>query len=196
MTLVLLFLLLCAGALYLARLRIRDAIRALPAGRLFPQPRTPPGSFRCTLEYAWRHARWGCRRRLCALLVGALTVMLSACSLSARTADARVREAVDILADVIDPASELAAQGCITAQETQASEAEAGRITVTQASEAIQQIRVRCRALRAAFDAMRERHAEARQLVEDGALEQAAELVDEIRAEWRQLRDPSMEVPR
>lgn len=196
MTLVLLFVLLCLRALYLARVRIREAIRALPSGRLYRQPRTPPGSFCCTLEYAWRHARWGSRRRLCALLVAALTLMLSACSLSARTADARVREAVDILADVIDPASELAAQGCITAQETQASEAEAGRITAAQASDAIARIRVRCRALRSAFDSMRTRHDRARQLVDDGAVEQAAHVVDEIRAEWRQLRDPSMEVPR
>lgn len=112
-------------------------------------------------------------------------LLLSSCAQA--TADARIRSALDVLADVIDPASQLAAQGCIAAQETEVSEAEAGRTTAAQAGERIQRIRVRCRALRDAFDAMRARHDQARRLVEQGALEQAAHVIDEIRAEWRQL---------
>lgn len=120
-------------------------------------------------------------------LLSIVLAALLACSCAAQDVDARVRSALDVLADVIDPASELAAQGCIAAQETEVSEAEAGRTTAAQAGERIQRIRVRCRALRDAFDAMRTRHDQARRLVEQGALEQAGQVVEEIRAEWRQI---------
>lgn len=190
MTFAVLFMGLCAWALYRARRSTRDAIAAMPHGpmpRTGPLPRTPPSAFLCTREHAWKNARRSGWLRLRLLLL-AVCVLLAGGACSPSTADVRVRSALDVLADVIDPASQLAAESCLARQEASTTEAEAGRITADEATKEVAAIRERCDAIRAVFDEMRKRHDQARALVEQGAVEQAAAELERIRVEWQALR--------
>lgn len=189
MLMLLLFALFCALAMHRVRASTRARIRALgdlPMPRERPLPRTPPGAHLATREHAWRNAR---RSGLRLLLVLAVPTLCASCAPS--TADARVRGALDILADVIDPASELAAATCLAEQEASASEAEAGRITADEAATQVASTRARCDVLRVAFEAMRAAHDQARAAVERGDVAKAEAELGRIRDAWQQLKTGS-----
>lgn len=193
--LLLLFLVLAARALYLARVETRAAINAmhdlLPVPRLMPAlARTPPSSFLQTLEYAWRNAGtsgWRSLRRF-VFRMHVLLMCAAGCAGGTASADTHVRTTLNVLADVIDPAYELAMQGCILRQDQEMREGESGKQSATQTEDALAVIIARCYQVRDAFELMRARHDEARALVEAGKLEQAQKQLEEIRGAWRSLR--------
>lgn len=104
------------------------------------------------------------------------------------TADARVRSALDAFAVVVDPAYSFAVDACATRQEHVAEEVEAGRLKPAEADVVLRPIRARCHATRQAFDAIRASHDQAAQLVEDGELQKAEAVLDDIRARWLELK--------
>jgi len=102
--------------------------------------------------------------------------------------DTRVRSALDVLAQVIDPAYSLAMDGCIARQEVATAEAESGLATVEHAQATIAQVRVRCDRVREGFETIRIHHEQAVRSVEAGELEQAEHILEQIRLDWAALR--------
>ena len=193
-----LFLVLCGYALWLARVRTREAIECmtdalmrapiegLPRTLMGGLSRTPPSAHTQTLEWARRnrHRGWSGHLLRVAMVAAGLS-LLTACS--GASADARVRTALDLLAEVVDPAFALAMDGCIAPQEVAAAQAEAGRVTAAQASAVIAKVRARCGQLRESFETIRLHRDEAQRLIEAGDLDRAEKLLEQIRADWREL---------
>jgi hypothetical protein len=118
------------------------------------------------------------------LLLG--IIHLSGCTRTG-SAEAEVQTALDVLADVISPASRIAADTCTTRERAELAEAKAGDITVAEARAAIQVVRERCDVLRETFERMRVAHADARKLVDEGAVDRARARLEEVRGLWRSL---------
>jgi soluble cytochrome b562 len=115
-----------------------------------------------------------------------LTLAL-ACAADA-TADTRARTALDVLAQVIDPAYSVAMDGCLAPQQVAVAQAESGLVTVEQARTVIDKVRQRCEHVREGFETIRHHHEQAVRSVEAGELDQAQQLLEQIRADWLALR--------
>lgn len=120
----------------------------------------------------------------------AVAVLLVACCAvpSLRTSELRARTALDVLADVVDPAYQLAMQGCIDALDVtmRAGETDAATPAATEAG--IDAITARCDRVRAGFDKIRGYHEAAISAVEDSDFDGATTLIDKLRAEWGDLQ--------
>jgi tRNA A37 methylthiotransferase MiaB len=116
-----------------------------------------------------------------------LLMLVYACATDTH-ADTRVRTALDVLAQVIDPAYSVAMDGCIARQEIATAEAESGLVTLEHAQATIAQVRVRCERVRDGFETIRIHHDQAVRSVEAGKLDQAELLLEQIRADWSALR--------
>jgi hypothetical protein len=101
--------------------------------------------------------------------------------------DNRVRTALDVLADTIDPAYAFAMDACAEREAREVDAVRSGGSTFARAESAIEDIRARCDRVRDAFDSMRKAHAEAVTLVDQGEVKQAAERVEDVRGMWRTL---------
>lgn len=188
--LVFLFVLVCVYALVAARQRTRDAIEcmrdALERVPIAGMPRTPPSAHAQTLEWAMRnrHRGWSGQLLRVAMLSAGLS-LLTACAMG--KADARVRTALDVFAEVIDPAYSVAMDSCVAPQEVAVAQAEAGLATAAQADAVIAQVRARCDQVREGFEAIRLHHEEARRFVDSGELERAERVLEQIRSDWQKL---------
>jgi hypothetical protein len=111
--------------------------------------------------------------------------LLTACSMG--KADTHVKTALDVFAEVIDPAYSVAMDSCIVPQEVAVAQAEVGLATAGQASAVIAQVRARCARVREGFEAIRLHHDQARRFVESGELDRAERLLEQIRSDWQQL---------
>ena len=103
------------------------------------------------------------------------------------SSDQGVRTALDALADTIAPASRLSAEACAAREGVELAEAKAGIQTAQEARTALTVVRQRCDALRLVFERIADAHAEARTLVESGAVAEAHARLDEVRALWRSI---------
>lgn len=115
-----------------------------------------------------------------------LIVATSACGGSVQQREMQVRTALEVLHDVIDPAYDFADQAC-TAREREAVERYEKPPHPAQAKADYYAIKERCVQTRQAFRAMRDAHARAAQLLEDGQVRQAAIEVERVRETWRAL---------
>lgn len=115
----------------------------------------------------------------------------SACAAERNVVDARIRSALDVLADVIDPAYQLAIDGCIANERAAVAEEKAGRSSSPETDRVFAAIRGRCDATREAFERLRITHSEAVRLVAEGSVERAAERLAELRRIWLALDERS-----
>lgn len=120
------------------------------------------------------------------ILLLAIMHLSSGCARSGN-AEAQVQTALDVLADVITPASRIAADTCATRERAELAEAKAGDITVAEARAAIQVVRKRCDVLEQTFARMADAHADALRLVDQGAIATARARIEEVRELWRSL---------
>jgi hypothetical protein len=116
-----------------------------------------------------------------------LLMLVYACAADT-TADTRVRTALDVFAQVIDPAYSVAMDSCIVPQEIAVAEAEAGLATVDHARQTIERVRARCGRVREGFETIRLHHDQAVRSVEAGKLDQAEQILEQIRMDWALLR--------
>jgi hypothetical protein len=116
-----------------------------------------------------------------------LLLFAYACAADA-TADTRVRTALDVLAQVIDPAYSVAMDGCIVPQQVAVAQAEAGLVTLEHAQATIDHVRARCESVREGFEQIRYHHEQAVKSADAGELDQAQLLLEQIRADWTALR--------
>lgn len=124
-----------------------------------------------------------------ALLLAA-TISLFACARG--PTETRVRSALDLLADVVDPSYALAMDGCIAREEDAVRRAEAGS---DKAGEEYRQISARCHVVRAAFESIRKSHGRAAEFVEQGDYARAEDELDQVRAAWRALDEVETKEP-
>lgn len=113
-----------------------------------------------------------------------LVLMLSACSGSA---ELHTRTALNTLAEIVDPAYEAAVAGCVAQEAMVMASARAGEISPAEARARLDGIMGPCLRITAAFDRIRSLHEKAAGLVEAGRLEQAEQLLIELRKAWGQL---------
>jgi hypothetical protein len=124
------------------------------------------------------------------VLLAAAALLYACCApLGGTTADAHVRTALNVLADVIDPAAELVKRGCQDEHAATLREVEAGKRTAVGAEDQINATSRRCNAQLEVFDGMRKKHELARGAVEAGRVEEAEHLIESIRQTWRELGD-------
>lgn len=112
-------------------------------------------------------------------------VILTACA--GQSGEQYVRGGLDLIADVVGPSSKLAHEACDNREEAIASAAEKGTMAVDDARAAVSAVRVRCDALWATFDRIREAHEQAVKFMESGAIDQAKEQVEQARSLFRGL---------
>lgn len=199
MAMLLVFALVAARALYVVRRDTRSAIARMPdvlsrSGPtcLAPRARTPPAAFLQTVEHAWRNVRTsgliGLRRILHLLLIlSALSA--TACTRSSPSTEVQVRTALNLLAEVIDPAYELAMNGCVLRGDAVLREGEAGNKSATATEVELAAISTRCHRVRETFELMRVRHDQARALVATGLMSEAKARLADIQQAWRELRE-------
>lgn len=113
---------------------------------------------------------------------------LAACA-AAEARDTRVRTALAVLGEVIDPAYALAVDGCHARERDAVVRAELGTISKTEGTADYQRIKAACAELTRAFDAIRLYHHQAAELVERGDLKAAEAELNHARAIWRQLQE-------
>jgi len=126
-------------------------------------------------------------RLLVVLWLASLFVPLSACTRGAE-GEASVRSALNAYATVIDPASRLAFEACAQRQLAIASDVRAGKLGEAEGRAQVADVRARCVATRAVFDAMRSAHDEAVRAVEAGVLAEARDKLEAIRLQWESGR--------
>ena len=118
-------------------------------------------------------------------MVLALALALCATSCSHETTtEARVRSALDLLADVVDPSYQFAVDACIAQERDAVRRFEAGS---DPARDEYVAIKSRCQNVRAAFDQIRRGHARAAELVESGKVQEAEREVARVRGYWHVL---------
>lgn len=122
----------------------------------------------------------------------ALVFLLIACCApglrSGSTAELRARTSLDVLADVVDPAYQMAMQGCVDRENYAMMLGEKGLATVDATESNLAIISKRCNTVRVAFESIREYHDQAVAFVEDGKFDDALDRIDAMQAAWRELR--------
>lgn len=114
---------------------------------------------------------------------------LSHCAVSPGSTELRARTALDAIADIVDPAYQLAMQGCVQLEDQAMTLGELDARTPAQTEAAIGAISSRCHVTRDAFDKIRSTHDQAVAYVEDGKFDQALQQLEEMREAWRLLRE-------
>jgi hypothetical protein len=116
-----------------------------------------------------------------------LLALWSACA-ARSNADARIRTALDVLGEAIDPAQQLAVEGCDRRERLEVAAVRVDAGTASVAAERISQIRVRCNVVLDAFEAIRAAQLRAVQLLDETRdLDAAAAELERVRALWRDL---------
>jgi len=98
-----------------------------------------------------------------------------------------IRSGLDVMAEVIGPASKLASDGCLSAQYAALNAAKANDVPPEKAGEEIAKIRERCVKIRAVFDALRTKHDTARAYIAEGKLAEAQETLEDLKLLFRSL---------
>lgn len=115
-------------------------------------------------------------------------VSLVALSLSpacgAGDGDRSVATALDVYADVIDPAYALVRAGCADVEHAAVAAEKGGHATPAQTDALIAHNRTRCDALTETFEAMRMTHVRAAEAFEAGELERARDALRALRELW------------
>lgn len=133
--------------------------------------------------------------RTIVVVVAALLVQCSAWKPPSATAiDGRVRASLDLLAVVIDPAYSFAIDACVSRQTLIVEEMEADKLTVEAGKLKLGKVRTACHATRRAFDAIRLHHDKAADFLASGDLERAEQRIQQIRAEWTELKQEVRDV--
>jgi hypothetical protein len=114
-------------------------------------------------------------------------MLLMACCGFGSSPDAAVRSALNVLTDVVSPASRLAYEGCRSKEDLLLADAKLGKISSATATTAIQQARERCDAIRKIVDTIRMLHEEASTFVEAGNVNEAEHRINAARAQFRTL---------
>jgi len=112
---------------------------------------------------------------------------------SSSTAELRARTALNALADVVDPAYDLAMLGCRDLEDRVMREGEAGQRSAVSTETTIAAISQRCHKVRSAFDELRAYHEQAVQLVMRGDYEQALAILQQTREAWQTLRERTID---
>lgn len=118
-------------------------------------------------------------------VVASQVVAFAACA--ATTNEARVRTALDVLREVIDPAYSLATDGCIARELVAVERFEDTKDPKDEAAYHV--IEQQCINTRAAFRAIRDGHARAATLLEQGKVRDAELELERVRETWRALRE-------
>ena len=122
------------------------------------------------------------------LLTAAAIMWASGCGASLSTHAARVQGAVTVLAEVVDPAYELAVDGCIARERLEvAAERDGGQAPQT-TDQNLAQIRARCDQVVSAFKQMRGFLAGAEAALDEGNLAEAEKSLEKVRTLWGQLK--------
>ena len=123
-------------------------------------------------------------RRLVVIL---LIAVFAACAHKTQSTETYVRSALDVLADVIDPAYALAVDGCVEREKAELAAERSGSQKSAVTDENLRAIRGRCDQVRAAFERIRDAHTDAAERVEAGAIDDAKEKIEEARKQWATL---------
>lgn len=105
-------------------------------------------------------------------------------------AETRLRTALDVLREVVDPAAELSDQGCADAQKAALLEARQGPITPDRIArlEAAAAVKAhRCDTIKATFQSIRDLHSKAAALLEQGRISEAEQALRALQDQWRAL---------
>lgn len=122
------------------------------------------------------------------LLAAAAIMWASGCGASLSTHAARVQGAVTVLAEVIDPAYELAVDGCLARERLEvAAERDGGQAPQT-TDQNLTQIRARCDQVVAAFRTMRGLLAGAEAALDKGNVNRAEAELEKVRGLWAHLK--------
>lgn len=129
---------------------------------------------------------------LCAFFVA----LSPACALGAQAGpEERVRTSLDVLADVIDPASQIASEGCTAKKEAIVASVEANKVAPKKGQLELDQAIEQCNLQALAFGRMRRLHTEASQLVQAGNIAAAQDRIGSLREAWRGLGDSAPAPP-
>lgn len=132
-------------------------------------------------------------RRLLLYVIGlyglALCSMLSpACALhQTGSPDDQVRTALDVLADVINPASALASEACHAQKEAITSAVEAHTLAAPTGAAQLEVAIAHCKQLEFSFNEIRNLHGEASSFIESGQLVLAQQKLADLRNTWKNL---------
>lgn len=129
----------------------------------------------------WRKGWRGWRRRKVWLL--ALLLAAPGCA----TLDTGARTALNALADVVDPAWQLAEQACLARQQVPIAREKAGLLKPDETNAQLASIRANCDVVTSRFASIRALHEQGKQLVESGDVAKAGAILDDIRAKWREI---------
>jgi hypothetical protein len=129
------------------------------------------------------------------LLVMSASCTHASAAASADTPALYVKTSLDVLADVINPSSQIASEGCKARKEAITSAVEARTIAAPLGKAQLDQAIERCKALAQTFERMRSLHEEARMLLEHDQLTDAKARLGELREAWRGLRETGGGVP-
>jgi uncharacterized membrane protein len=124
-----------------------------------------------------------------AVALGILLVrVLSGCAHNSQgSTETQLYTALDIIADSVDPASQLAKSACVARERAEVDAVKKGESNTGRAEEALKIVRARCDVLKSTFDRIRIAHADAVRLVREGAVEKAQEKLAELRQLWQSL---------
>lgn len=116
-------------------------------------------------------------------------VLAAACGgASMSTHAARIQGAVTVLAEIVDPAYQLAVDGCIARERLEvAAERDGGQAPKT-TDEHLHEIRARCDEVRDTFLAMRAYLSEAEGMLDQGHVDAAEKELEKVRATWARLK--------
>jgi hypothetical protein len=133
------------------------------------------------------------RQLLIATLINLGTLLIAfspACAMHAQAGpEQTVRASLDVLADVIDPASQLASDGCSARKEAIVRAVEAHKVPPAAGQAQLDQAIERCNRLRFAFDTMRSLHGQGVKAVQAGDIAAAQARLSSLREAWRGLDD-------
>lgn len=101
--------------------------------------------------------------------------------------EVRLKSALDVLREVITPASAVASDGCLAKQRAAVADAREGTIAPDEAKARVAAIRTYCDELKALFGRMRLLHDEAATFLETGQLQETEARVRELRDAWKRL---------
>jgi hypothetical protein len=128
-----------------------------------------------------RSRRWGC-----ALLV-ITSLLVGCCGYRGESKEVAVRSALDVLADVVDPASKLARSTCDAKEELELARTRAGEVKAAETQAKFEVIRKRCDKVHENIELLRAMHEEAVERFEKGDLDAAMTRVEQARAMFRDL---------
>ncbi len=137
------------------------------------------------------------RRWMLELTMGCVlgaAALFSCCGLNADATEAAAREGLNLLADTVAPASQLASLGCDAKKRLVPAEIKAGAYSTVVGDARLADIRTRCTALEDTFNTIRGLQDQAATAVEQGKMQEALMRLDQARQHFRSLQ-PMLEEP-